>query len=192
MSDGPQGHAYDPYTAPAAPVDDAVAAPSGQPVFFASSLLKLIVMSLVTLALYHIYWSYKNWKAVSLLTGQRLNAPIRAFFFPVTSYFLFRCIEEEGRKRGVDVSANAGFLALALFLLTTMQRLPDPYWVVGLLAFLPLLPMQSLANEINRRATPDADPNRRFRWWNVVAVVVGGLVLAAAIGSIFLDGSVPK
>ena len=101
---------------------------------------------------------------------------------------MFRCIEEGGRKFGADISTNAGFLAVALFLLSAIGRLPDPYWLAGLFSFVPFLGVQSAVNEINRRAAPDADPNRRFHWWNVLALVVGGISLGAVVAGFFMDG----
>jgi hypothetical protein len=174
-----------PYAAPAAAVRDLVAAPQVEPVFLATGLFKLAILSVVTLSLYNVYWSYKNWKCVNRLTGEHFNAPLRAFFYPLTSYSLFHHIETEGRKLGTEVHSNAGFLAVVLFLLNLMYHLPGPYGLVGLLTFLPLMAVQSVVNQINRRATPDADPNVRLRPWNVVAVIVGGIVTVAAIASAF-------
>jgi hypothetical protein len=186
MINTPQDAVFNPYAAPTAPVSDTVTASLSEAPFFATGLLKLAVMSVATFGLYQIYWSYKNWKCASRLSEQDLNAPVRALFFPLTSYWLFRCIEESGRKFGADVSINAGFLAVALFLLSAIGRLPDPYWIVGLFSFVPFLGVQSAVNEINRRAAPDADPNRRFQWWNVLALIVGGILMAGVIAAVFM------
>lgn len=153
--------------------------------FFPVGLLKLALMSLVTLGLYEVYWFYKNWQCVQRLNNEKLSAAIRALFYPVTAYFLFRRIRDHGTTIEGGVPLQAGLLALAVFILIALSRLRDPFWLASLFAFLPLLPVQSLVNAINGRAAPDADPNRRFQPWNIVALVVGGLFLILAVVGAF-------
>jgi hypothetical protein len=57
----------------------------------------------------------------------------------------------------VEGGLQAGLLALALFILSLLWRLPDPWWLVGLAAFVPMLPVQSAVNEINARLAPQAE-----------------------------------
>ena len=160
---------------------------AAEPAFFPVGLAKLAIMSVGTWGLYEIYWSYKNWKCVSRLTGEKLNAPIRAIFYPLTSYFLFRRIEERGLHENIPFAMNAAALAFLVLILGAMSRLPDPYWLVSLLAFLPMLAVQSTVNEINEKVAPDADPNRRFSAGNIVWLVVGGLMLALVVAGFYLE-----
>jgi hypothetical protein len=173
-----------PYAAPKAPVADSPAA-AGEPTFFAVGLLKLSIMSVVTFGLYEFYWSYRNWKQASRLSGEKLNAPIRAVFYPLTSYFLFRRIDDYGAKRRTRLPMGAGTLAFFLFVLNALWRLPDPYWLVSFASFLPLLAVQATVNEINREVAPGSDPNTRFRAWNIVAAVLGGAWVALVLIGLF-------
>jgi hypothetical protein len=177
--------AFNPYAAPTAAVSDAAQA-GGQAVFFPVSLLKLSLMSLGTLGLYHIYWFYKNWKCVQQNDGENVNAPIRAFFYAFTAYPLFTRIRAHAERAQVPARLQAGMHAVTLFLFIMASRLPDPWWLAGLGAFLPLLPVQSAANEINRKLAPQADRNTRFSGWNVAAFILAGIVLVLGmIGTFF-------
>ena len=178
--------ARNPYAAPKSTVDDPTPVADERPAFFAVSLSKLAIMSLVTFGIYEIYWFYQNWKSVQRLTGENLNAPIRALFYPLTSYSLFRRIREQGQRLQVNVTINAGALALSVFVLNALWRLPDPYWLVSFLGFLPLLSVQSEVGKINRTLAPGADAKTRFGAWNVFAVVIGALLFILAILSLFL------
>ncbi|HSA90506.1 MAG TPA: hypothetical protein VLF42_11465 [Burkholderiales bacterium] len=168
-----------PYAAPTAKVDAAASAP--EPVFFAVSGLKLALMSVVTLGLYEVYWFYKNWKCVQRNSGDRVNAPLRAIFYPVISYPLFKRIRSHAQGSGVQADFPAGALAGAVFVLTLLWRLPDPWWLAGFLGVVALLPVQAAANAINRKQAPAADPNTRFTGWNILGLVAGGLVVILAI-----------
>src|SRR5687768_6989550 len=83
-----------PYAPPKAAVGDLASGAGQEAVFFAVSCTKLALMSLATFGLYQLYWSYKNWQCVARLNDEKLNAPIRAFFYTLTSYYLFRKLEE--------------------------------------------------------------------------------------------------
>ncbi|HJY79215.1 MAG TPA: DUF4234 domain-containing protein [Burkholderiales bacterium] len=173
---------FNPYAAPAAAVADAEPA-RDEAIFFPVSLLKLSLMSVVTLGIYNIYWFYKNWKAVQKL-GDDVNAPVRALFYTLTSYWLFKKVREQAELAQVVGNLPAGLLALALFFIGSLWRLPDPWWIVGFASFLPLLPVQSTVNALNRKRAPRADANSRFSGWNIAGLVAGGiLVLAGVLGT---------
>jgi hypothetical protein len=176
-----------PYAAPRSHVEDPAIVAAGQPAFFPVSLVKLALMSLATLNLYQIYWSYQNWKCVQRLNGENVNAPIRAFFYTLTSYSLFHRIRDHAKRDG-RTSLQAGLLAIGVFVFAVLSMAADPYWLVTFVGFLPLLPVQSVVNKINREVAPDADPNGRFGGWNILALIVGGAFLfLAIIGTFFVE-----
>ena len=162
-----------PYAAPAA---DLYVAPSQAPVFFPVGTTKLVAMSLCTLSLYQLYWFYKNFRAMKD-HGQDLWPIPRTIFCALMAYTLFRAV----RERGTDFAAGA--LAVAFFIISTLWRLPDPWWLLSMLSFLPILPVRKQIDAINEKAAPDADRNTRIRGWNYLAIVLGGLMLLLAHGS---------
>jgi hypothetical protein len=85
------------------------------------------------------------------------------------------------------ISLPAGSLALAVLALALAANLPDPYWPVTLLSFVVLFPVQSAVNRVNRQLAPDADPNARFSGWNIAGVIIGGLLVAFAVFSMFVE-----
>jgi len=180
--------AADPYAVPKAKVEDAAPAAEGGSAYFPVSLLKLGVMCLATFNIYQIYWSYKNWKNAQRLANSNANAPIRAFFYGLTSYWLFRHIGDHAKSAEPGLSLPAGPLALAVLALALAANLPDPYWLLTLLGFLPLLPVQAAVIRVNVQRAPDADPNARFSGWNIAGVVLGGLLVALAVVGMFVEG----
>lgn len=181
------GAAVDPYAVPKAKVEDAAPAEGGT-AYYPVSRRKLVVMSVATFNLYQIYWFYKNWKNAQRLAGSSANAPIRAFFYGLTSYWLFKHIRDHAASVDPKLSLPAGNLALGVFAFAVAANLPDPYWLVTLLGFLPLLPVQDAVNRVNRQLAPDADPNARFGGWNIFGIVVGGLLVGLAVLGMFVEG----
>jgi hypothetical protein len=160
--------------------------PDGQPVFFAVSPLKLVLMSTVTFGIYEIYWFYKNWKLIKQRTESSIMPFWRAFFGVFFCYSCFREVKDVAASRGVSFPSSPGMLAAGWIILTLLWRLPDPYWFVCFLAPLMLMPVQNAINRLNAVVAPNHSPNSRFSAWNIVGLVVGGILFVFCIIGIFL------
>src|SRR5262245_16971563 len=113
--DSPEPPALNPYAPPKAVVGDPDAAPTTQTTFFQVGCTKLAVMSLATLGLYQIYWFYKNWKSARQLGNEKLNAPLRALFYVLTAYWLFRRIEKHIKPMGIEIPSPPAAIAIVIF-----------------------------------------------------------------------------
>lgn len=166
-----------PYAPPTARVADVEDLPGAPVPFFAVSLLKLAVMSVVTLGLYDIFWFYWNWRLVRLREGTRIMPFLRAFFSIFFCYQLFRKVRSfnvTGGPGGADLMA--GPLAIGWIALSLMSALPGNGYLLYLLGFVFLLPVQAAVNRINAQAAPTAPRNAGFTAWNWVGIVLGGLM----------------
>ena len=175
-----------PYAAPRAQVADRPFADPGGTLFFPAGLSKLSVMSVVTFGLYEVYWFYKNWSDIKTREGIKINPVLRAIFYPLFAYSAFKRIKDKGAEVGAQTGYSPGALATAVFLLIASTYLPDPVWLISLLSFVPLLPVQSAVNRINAKVAPDADRNTRFSGWNVFGVVLGILFWAVVLLGLFV------
>lgn len=161
---------------------------SNQAPYFAVSLLKLTVMSICTLGIYELYWFYKNWNLIK----QRERTNISPFWRAAPFFVLFFChdcfsrIRADAASLGLHKSFPADPLAAGWIITSILWPLPDPYWLISMLAFLFILPVQALANRINSTITPHHNPNRRFTAWNLVSVVVGAIIIILALIGTFL------
>jgi hypothetical protein len=173
-----------PYAPPLSEVKDTPfnAQPTGSPVFFPVGIPKFLVLSFCTLGLYQLYWFYKNWMAVKERTGESIIPFGRAFFG------IFYCYALLKRVRAHDdqlPSANlaAGPLATAWIVLNICGQLPDPFWLLALGTFIPLVPVIQAIKVINEAHAPGHDPNTQFSVANWVGVGAGVLLwVLIAIG----------
>ncbi len=172
----PDHEPFNPYAAPATAVsvDEDVAL---EPPYFAVGLLKLVVMCIFTLGLYELYWFYRQWEGVKRSHQAQLNAPLRAIFFPINAYGLFQRIALESRRLGISSAIQPLPLALGVLVIASLLRMPEPYWLLSLLGFLPLIPIQSAINEIHERLSPSADQNTGFSLLNLLLILPGLLIL---------------
>ncbi len=63
--------------------------------------------------------------------------------------------------------------------------MPDPYWLISLFSFLPLIPVNSVALKVNRHSDAGYVQNGRFTALNWGGMVVGGVFLFSAIIATF-------
>jgi hypothetical protein len=155
-----------------------------QPPFFAVSLLKLTVLSLVTIGIYELYWFYRHWMRIRERGEPNIMPFWRAFFAVIYCYPCFARIKLAGVRSRIGAAPPFGLLAICYILAKLSWKLSGPFLLISLLAVVFLLPIQSYVNRINAADSPEHDPNSRFSRWNWVAVVVGGICfILAVIGS---------
>lgn len=144
-------------------------------------------MSVCTLGIYQIYWFYMHWRTVKERETSDIWPAPRALFSVLWCYALFRRFADVADAMGIRAVWWPSVLT-ALYLIATVFTLAIPDKYVGLLLanVLPLLPAQAIANRVNAAASPSADRNSRFRGWNWLAIVLGGMVAALVLIDPFL------
>lgn len=147
------------------------------PLYFPVSRRKLIVLSIFSLCIYETYWFYKNWVLVKRRTRRDINPLGRALLPLFYCDDLFEDVAHSARVRMMPVTIRPGLLTLAYIGLLLAGRLPNPFWLVATLSFLPLLPVLRLMEEINLRVAPHAERNDRFSDENILVIAVGSLAI---------------
>jgi len=163
------------------PVESLTATP-----FFAVSLLKLATLSICSLGLYELFWFYRNWHLIRARDQSGIMPFWRALFAVFFAYSCFARMRDHGVSLGIAPPLAAGALAAAWIITTMTWKLPDPYWLISLLAVAFLLPVQAYVNRINSASVPNHNRNARFSAWNWVAVIVGGGLLVLALAGSLL------
>jgi hypothetical protein len=166
------------YAPPKAVVADVASIKNNTEVrFFAVSPVKLVVLSVCTLGLYQIYWFYKHWVLIKARSEPLIVPWARALFGVFWCYSCFEFIRNEERHLDVEPTLPAGPLAVGWIAASLTWRLPEPYFLIGFLGPLLLIPVQQHINRINTLVAPDHDRNTRFSVWNWLVVVVGGIFI---------------
>jgi tetratricopeptide (TPR) repeat protein len=160
--------------------------PPRQMRFFEVSKFKLIILSLCSFGIYELYWFYKNWKAEKDHTGENISPFAQALFAPLTAYSFFGKVNAEAKKIGIPFQSTPSVLALVFILFNILWRLPDPYWLISLLSFIPLLPVVDCISKINAYINPRVIKNDNFSTSNWILIVCGGILLGFVCFESFL------
>lgn len=86
----------------------------GQPLFFAVSTLKLVVMSTVTCGLYEVHWFHKNSWHIKWRTQSDIMPFWRAVFSAIFCYPCFRQVKNMAASRGGGISGLSSFAGCLL------------------------------------------------------------------------------
>jgi len=70
--------------------------------------------------------------------------------------------------------------------MSVLWRLPDPWWLISLATFVPVLPVQHAAQRINAACLATSDRNDSYSAANVVLIVLGGLTVVLGVVGSFL------
>ncbi len=154
--------------------------------YYAVGSLKLIVMSLCTLGLFELYWFYKNFAYIK----RRLELDIwpvwRAIFAPLWGSSLAAYVQAQREENDLPAEPSPIMVGAAYFLISVTWRLPDPYWLITLFSFVPLLAIDKAADEMNAKLGIVDTKHKRFNAWNWTGIVVGGLLVSLAVLGTFL------
>lgn len=169
-----------PYSPPTANLE---APPRNDGGFFVVGIRKMLVLWLTTFGLYSVYWFYKNWQYVKETTGG--GYPILgAIFNALSGFWLFKHISKAADDAGIE-SFNPNNSATLYFVANLLSRLPDPFWIIALIAIVPLVNIQKVVNQLNA-GKPAEDMNTTLTGANWAVVVIGSLFWLLAIIALFL------
>lgn len=177
-----------PYEAPKSELKPDLDPSQEQAYFFTASPIKLVVMSICTFGFYELYWFYKNWVLIKARTGSDIMPVWRAIFAPFWGVSAFGEVNKAALEYGVTSTLSAGWMGLAYLLLSIISNGPDPYWLISIFSFFPILGFNALAISVSHKVNPDFRRNGEFSPWNILAIVLGScLMVLTIIGTLFVD-----
>jgi hypothetical protein len=135
-------------------------------------LWKFALLSIVTAGIYELVWFYRQWKFLKTETGADISPFWRAFFGAFFSGSLAGRLRDHLRSKSIPCAFSPTVIGISYFVLTILVQLPDPYWLVSYLTFVPLLPLVSAMNRYWSQEAPDL-PSEPFAWWQIVLIVLG-------------------
>jgi hypothetical protein len=103
---------------------------------------KFVILFLVTFGAYGFVWFYRNWRYIKTNEGTTIWPWARALWSPFWYYPMLKRLDVKGK----------GLLAAAFFILLFLYRLPNPYWLLGFLGVLSLIPAVKAINDLNERS----------------------------------------
>lgn len=124
---------------------------STETVPYTKPLWRFVILCILTFSLYELYWFYRNWQYLKEKKKINIHPFWRTLFAVIFSYSFFKNVFEISKKMGLKGFHHPTILAISYFLIEILYRLPDPYWLISLLSFLPLIPAVNALNYIGEK-----------------------------------------
>jgi hypothetical protein len=143
-------------------------------------------MSICTLGLYVPYWFYWNGQRIERRTGESLSPFWRAFFSPFWGFSFLDRVRTHAMLEGQRPWWDPGLLGLAYLLLSLIWRFPEPWWLLTLVAFVPLIPVVRTLERLNASHDALENDNREYSIANIFTLIFGGLAFLLVLIGTFL------
>ena len=166
--------------------DRSLTHPNNSEGYFVVGTTKLILMTICTLGIYELYWVYKNWKYIKAREQSNIMPFWRAFFAPLWVFSLGQKIKSHSAEVSTSADFDPNVIGVAYFIISALWRLPDPFWLVCFLSFIPILTLQTAASKINQALEVPGNKYYNFSTANYVILFFGGILFILALVGTFM------
>jgi hypothetical protein len=145
-------------------------------------------MCVCTFSLYEIYWFYKNWTAIKQhYAGSKIMPAARSLFSPIWAYSCFKQIKNSAVGIPAYKDLPIGNLAMAFFILNLCSGLPDPFSLLSVLTFWPVMAVNKMALAVNLRNNPSFKQNDVITRNDKIVIAIGALFWLFVIVGMFVN-----
>ena len=141
------------------------------------NLNKFILLSIISFGLYEIWWIYKAWGFFDQKENLNINSAARTIFSIIFLIPLFNKILRFAKEKGYNDSYPSILLFVGFFVVNFMTYLPDPFWLIAILAFVFfILPFKAL-NFAKRNSTDFVVTEQTsYNGRQITLIVIGGIL----------------
>ncbi len=127
---------------------------------------KFILLSLSTLGIYELIWFYSYWKFLKEKEELEISPFWRAWFSPFWAGSFSNHLQKYLLKNEIDCTYSPTLIGISYLILSFLWKLPNPFWLVAYLSFIPMLPLLNATNDYWKKTEKNCIPNR-FIWWQL-------------------------
>lgn len=144
------------------------------------STIKFVVLYFATFGVYPLFWMYSQWNLLKIKQSLDVSPFWRSVFGTLWAGSLAGNVKNFLKGNNVMVSYSPGVIGVLYFVLNLLSRLPDQYWLLSFLSFVPLLPIIEAMNEYYEKSDADL-PEKSLSWWQGILVGIGLLLLIVIV-----------
>jgi hypothetical protein len=135
-----------------------------------------ILLSILTVGLYPVWWTYKAWRFFIQKEGSNANAAVRTVFNLFFLYQLLNRIKQFAKQQGYEDNFSPAVAFILVVVSTFAGLLPPPFFLLFLLEVVFLLPAVKAFNfAVQQSEGIESYINKSLNTRQTVLVVIGAL-----------------
>lgn len=135
------------------------------------------LLYIASFGLYGVWWFYQTWKYFKEKEDLDIMPAARALFSIIFAYSLFENIQENAIAKGYDKRYSSGLLAtIYIVILLLGNFLPEPFWIISLMAFIPMIPPLNSLNFILKNEEGNEAIEGEISGKHLAILIIGGLL----------------
>ena len=134
-----------------------------------------VLLCILSIGIYQIYWFYKSWKFFKEHNKINIYPFWRTFFMPFYAYSLFKNVFRLAEEKGYKERHSPELLTFFFIALTLLLILPNPYGLISLFSFVPLITAVKALNYFWRQEQPDFQERTGFSRGEIALLIIGGI-----------------
>lgn len=147
---------------------------------------KFLTLYIITFGIYQIPWAHKQWKFIKEQENLNINTWVSALFLGFTLHNLSQKVFSLAEGQGYRRKYSPFQLTLLYWIFVPISRLPDPFWLISLLSFVPLIIILNAVNFYWKQKQPNLSTKNNFTGRELVLVVVGIIFWLLVLIGLFL------
>lgn len=154
---------------------------------------KFIILFVFTLGLYGIWWMYKAWTFIKEKDRVSIMPAARAIFAIFFLSSLFEKILRFAKVNGYQKTYSSVGLFVMYVILSICNRLPPPFFLISIFAFLPFVqPIEAFNKGIELSPFYSLEIKKGFSPRQFVLIILGGIIWASILAGLFFidEGSI--
>lgn len=152
-----------------------------QPPYYATTPLKVALLSLATFGFYSLYWFYKQWKQIQITSRHEIRPVWRSIFSPIFSFSFFSELEDDLERHRLKLPLPSVVLGVVFLVAMILRRFDDIYGWLYFAHIVPLVIGQVYANRLVLIEQPAALIDRKWGFGSGILMTLGALVWGLVI-----------
>lgn len=150
---------------------------------------KFVLLSVITFGIYELIWFYRYWKLLKEEKSLKISPFWRTLFAPffagsITGH-LKEFLAEKGVSKEILAPCDSTLIGITYFVILILYKLPDPYWLISLFTFAPMLPLVKATNAYWQKEEQNL-ASKKFTWWQMILIILGIIWLIFSIIGTFM------
>jgi len=149
---------------------------------------KFALLCFFSFGIYPLWWMYVSWKFFAKKDNLDIYPAVRAILALFFLYPLLERIKKYSILHDYPKGINSGLIFIVFLVLNFLSEIPDPYWMISLLTFVPLMSaFRALNFAIENSNEYDVQVRSGFSGGQLAVLIIGILFFTLVMLTMFFS-----